>query len=202
MIPTRIGQKQPGGRFAGIIQIDKIPYGIVVSDFTSPSNLPYRVSNSTLKTKSEINGLANTQAMRGDNYPAAQYCSTLVVDGCNDFYLPSKLEFKLCYRNLNLTLPYYTRTPKFAEHGTDIRNNTSSIPSGATFTSELQTIVVAFKEGNPLSFSSNRVYWTSTEAKCHSEYAIAYYFYNGELKLMRKDRVIPKVRAVRRIALL
>ena len=179
MIPTRIGQNRPGGRFAGIIQIDRIPYGIVVSDFTSPSNLPYRVSKSTLKTKSETNGLANTQAMRDANYPAAQYCSTLVVDGCNDFYLPSKLEFKLCYRNLNLTLPYYTRTPKFAEHGLDISNNTSSIPGGVTFTFELQTIVVAFKEGNPLSFGSDRVYWTSTEAKWHSEYAIAYYFYNG-----------------------
>ena len=204
MIPTRIGQRVPGGHFAGIIQIDRIPYGIVVSDFTSPNNLPYRVSNSTLKTKRETDGLANTQEMRDTNYPAAQYCLGLVVDGCNDFYLPAINELEVCYRNLKPNSPYYTHTPKFTEHGLDISNNTSSIPSGATFTAERQTIVEAFKEGNPLSFSSNRVYWTSTEAKWLSEYAIAYYFYNKELKLklMRKDRVIPKVRAVRRICLL
>jgi hypothetical protein len=53
-------------------------------------------------------GEANTskivQRYRGGNYPA-RYASTLVFGGFDDWYLPSKEELRLVYRNLGAVVP-------------------------------------------------------------------------------------------------
>ena len=52
----------------------------------------------------EVNTSQIVQRYRGRNYPA-RYASTLVFGGFDDWYLPSKEELRLVYRNLGAVVP-------------------------------------------------------------------------------------------------
>ena len=101
MIPTRFGQQTPGGYFAGINRIKNNCYAVVVSPKCTETVLAKKTTcTATPGTQSVNDGLSNTLAMDSTEHPAAQYCLSVVVDKCNDYYLPSKCELELCYRNL------------------------------------------------------------------------------------------------------
>ena len=48
----------------------------------------------------EFDGFANTQALADGNHPAADWANNLIIDGRNDFYLPSRRELALCFANV------------------------------------------------------------------------------------------------------
>ena len=88
MIPTRIGQQAPGGRFAGIMRIGNRVHAIVIAPKWTETYCFWRTNNSlTTGLCSRNDGLANTRAMDPSGQPAAKYCLGLEVDGCNDYYL-------------------------------------------------------------------------------------------------------------------
>ena len=158
MIPTRIGQVIHGGTFAGFNRIRNSVYGIIVAPKSTEVDLQNKLSRrSTPGTQSTVDGLANTTAMDDSTHPAARYCKNLVVDGIVDWYLPSKNELELCYRNLKPTcyIDY-----KSLANGT----NLSSVPVGIPYTETVpkQTIVTQYRFKSSEAFNS--WYWTSTES--------------------------------------
>ncbi len=199
MIPTRIGQKQPGGRFTGINRIGNDVYAILIAPKWTETNLTWKTNNNAIpNTRSMNDGLLNTREMDAPDYPAAQYCLGLVVDGCSDYYLLASNELEMCYRNL-----------KPVAGGNSIRKsnkiltangiNRSSIPTGVKYTNTNpeQTIVTAFCAGNSEAFESNW-YWTSTSVPVSTKSSFIQYFGHGKQSWEYKiERSI--VRAGRRI---
>ena len=206
MIPTRIGQRVPGGHFAGINRIGNSVYAVVISPEWTETALPCKIEwSSTPNTQSVNDGLSNTLAMGSIPHLAAQHCLGLVVDGCNDFYLPAMSELELCYRNLksDASENYVTSgnrigKPLHNANGT----NLFSVPTGKpyTLTDPTQTIVTAFVNRNTYSVDQFQWHWTSTESVTKPSCSIALSLIGGTHTWDFKDRV-HKVRAVRRICI-
>ena len=176
MIPTRIGQKQPGGRFTGINRIGNDVYAILIAPKWTETNLTWKTNNDAIpNTPSKKDGLSNTRAIDTPDYPAAQYCLGLVVDGCNDYYLLASNELEMCYRNLKPT-PNGNSIRESTANGT----NRSSIPIGRKYTNTNpgQTIVTAFCAGNSEAFESDW-YRTSTSTPVSTIHSFSQYFGYG-----------------------
>lgn len=202
MIPTRVGQRAPGGRFAGIMRISNRVHAIVIAPKWTETHCIWKTNNSlTTGPCSRNDGLANTRAMDPSKHPAAKYCLGLGVDGCNDYYLLSYNELEVCYRNLKPT-PYENFTKEFKSFKPPLTIvpgvNRSSIPLGKAYseTNPKQTIVTAFCDGNTESFDSSWN-WTSTEFSGHNV-ALIWLFFNGRHHTVYKTGEAI-VRAARRI---
>ena len=204
MIPTRVGQRVPGGYFAGINRIKNSVYAVVVSPRSTETTLQYKTENSfTPNTQSVNDGLSNTLAMDSNKHPAAQYCLRVVVDKCNDYYLPSMCELELCYRNLKpgnsenfIRADSKLRKPLQYANGT----NLFSIPTGKpyTITDPAQTIVMEFVTSNAGAFDIDDLYLASTEYSSKLLWTVFQYFEVGEQSAQLKF-FNTRVRAVRRI---
>ena len=202
MIPTRIGQKFPGGYFAGFNTVGNDCYAIIVAPKWTESELQIKtIAQLTPNTKSPNDGLLNTLAMNTTEHPAAQHCLGLTVNGCNDFYLPSLNELELCYRNLKpgtqsnyipLPLPGRTKNPLLAA----TVKKRSFIPKGSEYTSANPsvTVAVAFNTRSTESFETNW-YWTSCSG---SPYTMVRHFGSGKLSWYLNTDV-GLVRGIRRI---
>ena len=208
MIPTRIGQRSPGGYFAGINRIGNNAYAIIVSPNTTQRNgfVVKMTGSGTPGTQSANNGLANTISMDDSEHPAARYCLSLVVDGVNDFYLPSRDELELCYRNLK-PVNWFNIDSKFnriseGNLSLDVGTNPNSIPKGAgyTRTSPTQTRVLLFCVSNGEDFSCEP-YISSTEYSKFPDRVLNQKFAYGVQDVQFKIFNNCNVRAVRRIQL-
>ena len=210
MIPTRIGQKSPGGHFAGINRIGNNCYAVIVSPKdVEATGLKWQTFNlPTLNTSSVCDGLSNTTSMSDSNNPAAHYCLGLVVDGCNDFYLPSKNELEICYRNLKpirrLNMDYHSNVNRgnlSHSNGT----NLTSIPIGKPYSwigSPFQTLVLSFQLGGKSKFEvESNEYHSSTEFSIQRDFFIAMRFNGGVQEENLKTFGSMRTRAVRRILL-
>lgn len=95
-----------GGRYAGrITYTDSRVFDLVVADKTLDlvGGIWKTTETVTPSTQSTFDGFANTAAMAAAGlavHPLADYCSTLSVDGCTDFYLPALDELQLIRNNL------------------------------------------------------------------------------------------------------
>ena len=205
MIPTRIGQRSPGGYFAGINRIGTNCYAVIVSPKWTESNRSWKTNYKlTPNTRLVNDGISNTNAIEPSKHPSTKYCLGLVVDGCDDYYLPSLNELELCYRNLK---PETCENAVFSRSvfGEQVHDycgtNLSSVPSGSayTLTNPLQTVVTAFCSRNNESFS-NTVYWTSTESSTYTNTSLIQHFSNGGQHQSGKTNVY-RVRGIRRILL-
>jgi hypothetical protein len=123
--PAVIGEAFGGGYFAGYIShtADGNPtHALIVapraagatgtgtgSSYTPATNLAWKTTQTTTaNTTSPFDGSANTAAMVTAgiaNHPAAQFCVNLGIGGFSDWYLPSKEELRLVYRNLGAVVP-------------------------------------------------------------------------------------------------
>ena len=169
MIPTRVGQRVPGGVFAGINRIRSNAYAVVVSPKWSEHFLQWKSSDTFTANAQSINdGFSNSNAMNTHDYSAAQYCLGLTIEHCNDFYLPSINELELCYRSLkpvsrrNFTcLDSRFSKPLHRASGT----NVCSVPTGNPYTNTnpAMTIATAFTARSAEAFDTYIYYWSSTE---------------------------------------
>ena len=204
MIPTRIGQRVPGGHFAGINRISNSVYAVVVSLRLSETTLPCKIENSfTPNTQTVNDGLSNTLAMDSNEHPAAQYCLGLEVNKCKDFYLPSMCELELCYRNLKPgNSENFIRAGGKLSKPLQYANGTNlfSIPTGKpyTITDPAQTIVMEFVTSNAGAFDFDDLYWASTEYSSQPRWTVFQVFESGEQGAQLKF-FNTRVRAVRRI---
>lgn len=208
MITTRVGQRVPGGYFAGINRIENHCYAIIASLKTTETNLPVKcIESRTPNTHSVSDGFSNTLAMNNFEHPAARYCLNLDLDACNDFYLPSRDELELCYRNLkpvNYRNAVCSTNPEYSGNlGKVNGTNCNSIPVSVAYTetTPAQTLVVSFMSGSSESFSSTS-YVSSTEYSLFSLTIKAIGsrdFVNGRQSMYKKTDNYCIVRAVRRI---
>ena len=159
-LPT-IGTAYEGGFFAGLFTLNGDTYGLVVSHKADgevaascwgdyPQNVEGAISCN--------DGLANTQAMAKAGAHLATRLLALDINDFTDWYLPSRDELELLYRNLK---PTAERNYCSFRDG----DNPSSLPAGYPYTAEApgQVDVQAFADGGAEAFEP-RWYWASTQS--------------------------------------
>ena len=214
--PTTIGQAYGGGFYTGKIVQGGTTYYLVVAPKSSGQNASKTYKTTTdaapTATRTLNNGPAASSSMNSASYPAAQFCEGLTIGGFSDWYLPSRDELELCYRNLK---PDYTQNNASARsksaytypEGNDVTGDTVGInrnsnPNGAAYASGSPplTTAAAFQSyGGAEAFAAgvNDRYWSSSEFS--STHAWCQSFGNGYQNDRGKNNS-HYVRAVRRVA--
>ena len=159
-VPTEPGTPFEGGFYAGRFRIGEQLFALIVApkaagELTECAWLPeYRdVPGAT----SCCDGLANTEAMAAAGSTTAQGARALDIGGFSDWYVPSRDELELLYRNLK---------PTTEENACSFRDgdNPSSAPTGYPYAeaSPAQTSAQAFQAGGSEAFEA-AWYWSSTQ---------------------------------------
>jgi hypothetical protein len=190
--PDPIGAPYGGGYYGGSIAIGGKIYALIVAPKAEgQKTLAWKNDwSATPGTLSVNDGFANSEAMNNDEHPAAQFCRSLKIGGFDDWYLPSRDELELLYRNLKPTTDvnyvYANRAKRWGikpgqYNGVDESGNgynAASVPAGHAYTEHdpAQTTAEAFQDGAPESFD-DRWYWSSTEFD--SVYAWFQHFVDG-----------------------
>ena len=223
---AQVGEPFGGGYVAGKIvsDYDGLTYGLIVSDGGGDSvqqgaaTMNWRTSRTSVTTTGGVppmtlaDGRANHNAILALNDLASFPAFKWIEDNCNsgaglnghtDWYLPSRDELEIIYRNFKPTTQDNsdgTRTTSgFGGDGATHGTNANSIPEGVGYTlsDPAQTAMAAFQEGGADAFEAS-FYWSSTELDAsHAWYQT---FNNGNQYRYPKDGSY-RVRAVRRIAL-
>jgi hypothetical protein len=209
--PT-IGDAYGGGYYAGKIVQGGTTYYIIVAPKSSGENSSkqWKTTNDAGPTATQTlnNGPAASSSMNSSTYPAAQFCEGLSIGGYTDWYLPSRDELELCYRNLKPTTDANNTSARAKSsytysEGNDVSGDTMGInrnssPTGAAYTSgsPAQTAVTAFKSGGTEAFAAG-YYWSSSEYSATGAWRQA--FLDGTQSTVSKNSSY-YVRAVRRVA--
>ena len=178
-VPTVAGAAYQGGFFAGKIVVGGLNYALVVAPKASGESLSkqWKTTNDTTAGTLSLNdGLSNSNAMNTNAHPAAQFCRALTIGGYSDWYLPSRDELEIVYRNCK---PDSTANAAYASRmtnwgvGAGVYNgvdsngngyNANSLPVGAAYTTSNPTTSVsaAYVAGGAEAFGA-AYYWSSTE---------------------------------------
>ena len=186
-----IGTQLEGGFFAGLFSLNGETFGLAVAPKAQGEleEATWDAYGNDLQAAISFNdGLANTQAMAESGSDLGVHMLGLEINGFADWYLPSRDELELLYRNLKPT----TETNYIWRHG----DNPSSLPVGYPYTahSPAQTTVSAFVEGGAEAFEDGW-YWASTQFSPY--YAWIQVFDDGHQVYHLKD-LESRARAVRR----
>jgi hypothetical protein len=115
---TAIGAPLAGGFFAGEYLIGGERYGLIVASKAEGENKSLKFKKTDLgttdSTHNDEDGLANCARLTGKNYPAAEFCRSLKAGGFDDWYLPSRDELAMLWRNLG---PRRQNTPNQFREG-------------------------------------------------------------------------------------
>lgn len=183
-----------GGFFAGYVRSGEQNYAIIVAPKAEGEHedAPWNKTTKMVDGAQSFNdGRANTAAMAAAGSALAKWILALNINGCNDWYLPSRDELEVCYRNLKPTI----------DENWVHRNgeNPSSLPVGFPYTAQnpLQTEAEAFQEGQPEAFDAVW-YWSSTQHASYAVFAWSQFFGDGSQGYARKGYGF-RARAVRRL---
>ncbi|MDO9140943.1 MAG: DUF1566 domain-containing protein [Methylobacter sp.] len=174
--PTTIGEAYGGGFYAGKIVIGANTYYLIVSPKSSGhhTSKQWKTTNDTTTGTLSLNdGLTNSNAMNNASHPAAQFCRGLTIGGYSDWYLPSRDELEICYRNLKpgttTNTVYASRITNFGAGGNGVDSqgngdNDNSNPLGDAYTTSVPTVTSAasFTAGSAEAYEL-QYYWASTE---------------------------------------
>jgi hypothetical protein len=190
-----IGAAFGGGFFAGNFRIGDQTYGLIVAPKADGDHkaAPWNKSMKRVDgALSYCDGMANTEAMAAAGSALAKWARGLTITDQTDWYLPSRDELEIIYRNLK---------PGAAENYCSFRDgdNPSSVPVGYPYTeaSPGQTDVEAFRTGGAEALEEEW-YWTSTQSASGSYYAWDQVFFSGYQYGSRMSYAC-RARAVRRI---
>ena len=168
-----IGTAYASGYYAGRFTIDggATTYKLIVSPKANEQSLQIKTTFTDTGTNTTtIDGFARSNEMNTSEFPAASYCRGLTVGGYTDWYLPSRDELEILYRNLKPGVNsnnINTRQTDSLGHGT----NTNSIPAGSAYTTSNpgQTPVDLFKAGGAQVLAAS-TYWSSSRAVTQPAY--------------------------------
>lgn len=115
---AELGSPLGGGFFGGEMTIGGERYALIVAPKADgeKEDLEYKLKDRATAdgTVSDDDGLFNTGRISDDNHPAAQFCRGLQVGGFDDWYLPSRDELMMLWRNLG---PFRKDTPALFRKG-------------------------------------------------------------------------------------
>jgi hypothetical protein len=193
-LPAAIGAAFAGGFFSGLINVGADTYALIVAPKAAGERTgAWSGSKEPVPNAySYCDGLANTSAMAEAGGDLAKWARELRIDGFDDWYVPSRDELELVYRNLKSTS---------CENCESFRDgdNPSSAPVGYPYTSTTpgQTPVAAFQEGGAEALEP-AWYWSSTQYAASPSDAWVQIFGNGIQGNGRKSYE-GRARAVRRL---
>lgn len=206
--PLVPGVAYGGGFYVGQMKVGGRLYNLVVADKSSERSLAYKTT-STADTgpDSVFDGLGNSNAINDANHPAASYCRSYTGGGFNDWYLGSRDEMELAFRNLKPLIQANTTATKDAATGGGAPGiNVNSVPQGGAYTSvnPTQTNALNFRGTAPVGaqafMASGPAYWTSTQGLSGStNNAIARFFSDGSEMAVPKNNPTGIVRPMRRV---
>lgn len=155
-----IGTAFEGGFFAGLFNLNGETYGLVVAPKAKGEleEASWGLPGNDAPTAISFNdGLASTRAMADAKSDLARWMLALDIAGFADWYLPSRDELEILYRNLKPTTQQNYCTFRDGE-------NPSTVPVSYPYsaTSPAQTQATAFAEGGEEAFAPSW-YWASTQ---------------------------------------
>ena len=195
--PGMPGEPMEGGFFAGIINVDGLPFGLIVApkfDGEHDDTVWNGSDEKVAGAQSYCDGLVNTNAMLAAGSALAQWARGLRIGGFDDWYLPSQDELEICYRAFKPTAEENTL---WGRSGLNASAPSPTYPY--TETVPAQTSVDAFQEGGAEAFEDGW-YWSSTQHAGNDDYAWCQNFSSGYQYDGRKDGQL-RARAVRRFPL-
>lgn len=187
-----IGAALAAGFFAGLVAFNGDHYAIIVAPKAEGETDGEWGEYGTRIDGADscFDGLANSIAIADAGSPIAKLMRDLRIGGFDDWYLPSRDELEICYRNLK---PTTTKNWCSFRDG----DNASSVPVSYPYTKESpqQTGVELFQDSSAEAFES-LAYWSSTQysadrAFCQG-FVDGFQSYDGKLLALR-------ARAVRRL---
>lgn len=155
-----IGTAYEGGFFGGLITLNGETYGLVVAPKAQGEleEATWGVYGNDLPDAISFNdGLANTQAMAAAESDLARWMLALDIAGFSDWYLPSRDELEILYRNLKPTTQQNYCSFRAGENP-----STAPVSYPYSATNPAQTHASAFAEGGEESFAPHW-YWASTQ---------------------------------------
>lgn len=191
-LPDVIGTPFEGGFYAGRIRSGDTVYALIVAPKDGGETTGCWLDSLTdvPGATSCHDGMANTLAMRDAGSEIAAWALNLQINGFADWYLPSRDELELLYRNLK---------PTAEENVASFRDgdNPSSVPAGYPYTEAYpqQTDAAAFRDSAAEAFADTW-HWSSTQYSPVN--AWTQNFDDGYQSDVRKDRQ-GRARAVRRL---
>lgn len=220
-----IGEEYEGGFYAGTIvsDYDGLTYRVIISDAGGDSvkegtgTMMWRNSGTPVTSTHGTppmtisDGRANHDAIIAagvSDFPAVKWVEDVCnvgsgLNGYTDWYLPSRDELELLYRNFKPTTTNNNTGSRIstgfggdgATHGT----NNNSIPSGGGYTTSdpAQTAHTSFIDGNANALTTD-YYWSSSENGSGKAWAAGLFngFQDGD-----GITTLQRVRAVRRVAI-
>ncbi|BBB65877.1 hypothetical protein UNDYM_1624 [Undibacterium sp. YM2] len=192
--PTVSGTPYAGGFYAGRINIEGEQYAIIVAPKAAGEvEAAWHKDVAAANSLSFFDGLANTKAMAEAGSEQAQRMLSMSIYGLSDWYLPSRDELELCYRNLKPT-----NEQNYCWRG----DNPSSVPPGYAYSRNepAQTTDSAFITGGAEAFEPEW-YWTSTQNAGDPSYAWMQSFDGGDQYGYHKSYEY-RARAVRRVLII
>lgn len=190
-----IGVDLNGGYFAGMFTLNTEVYGLIVAprDLGETEDISWGAYRRNINALSYVDGLANTRVMAEMGNKEAQLILRTEINGFNDWYIPSRDELELIYRNLKPTADANLSSHRDGE-------NPSSIPPGYPYTSFAPTRTWAnlFQSGGAQAMAPG-YYWSSTESSMYA--AWTQHFRDGQHHTDHKN-ARHKIRAVRRFKML
>ena len=195
--PAAIGDSYQGGYFAGQISTagnGVADYNLVVGPVSTAQGTHQWGTNNAFVpgAQSDVNGLANSNAMNNATHPAAQFCRAVSAGGYSDWYSPAKNEFEICYYNLKPTT-----TNNDASSGI----NPNAVPARAsnyTAGTPARTSATDFQSGGSQAYTA-AYYYTSTEFVGNYTKAWMTEFGSGYQVYSDKNYNL-RVRAIRKVA--
>lgn len=194
LIPTQPGQAFEGGFYAGKIRINDKIYALIVAPKSTELDDEWNDSHKFVNgATSFYDGKANTLAMAEAGSTLAKQVLGLNIHGHTDWYIPSRDELELCYRNLK---------PGTSKNDCCKGDNPSSVPPGYAYNPDTptQTSAELFTEDASEAFDLDW-YLTSTQDAAYPDYAWMQYFSSGNQDGSHKSSSC-RVRAVRRVLII
>ena len=205
-----IGDAYGGGYFVGVIKIGTDSYNLIVSKKSEGSATYQYFDNGTplpADVATSLNdGWTNTNKNNKAHYPACQWARSVFASGNNDWYIPSRDELELFYRNLKSTTTPNSTAVRPANLPDTVASvmgeNPNSVPPypGYTTTNPAQTTFGSFQTGGSEAEAPTTFLWSSSTLGNSSIYQRTQYNGTGDqltttvntsigVRLFRRERI-------------